>query len=220
MGLLDVDVTECDFYYFGVRTPVGLPVIAALEMGGVQYNANPMDFESWLKMKPNTPTGLLPLMKLRDGSYVIESQAILRAVGCATGAIGTGKDFLISEMLMGLTADLLKKVNFPTMMTVKDWTPEKSAEAKTKDVPLVLAQLAKYEQFLADSGDKFTASGVTVGEIDLFCKLHTLSVTVPEMIIPSLEPFVKRMEAIPALKKILDGQTAWGPLPPYFRPFP
>ena len=90
MGLLDVDVTECDFYYFGVRTPVGLPVIAALEMGGVQYNANPMDFESWSKMKPNTPTGLLPLMKLRDGSYVIESQAILRAVGCATGAIGTG----------------------------------------------------------------------------------------------------------------------------------
>ena len=72
---------------------------------------------------------------------------------------------------MGLTADFSKKVmgNVPTIMTVGDWTAEKTAKFNDEIKDDVLAFLKKYDQYL--SGDKFTESGVTLGEIELFLSL-------------------------------------------------
>ena len=217
---MDVSVTGCELFYFGLKTPVGLPIILALEAGGVEYKAHPCSFDEWSKLKPTTPTGVMPLCKLADGTTVIESGAILRAVGAQTGALGTSKDFLASEMLMGLNADLMKKAasNAPTVMTLKNWDAAKTAAAK-EALPDILAHLAKYDQFLV-GGDKFTSSGLSIGELQLFVMVASWSRAMPEIATPGLAAFMKRVAAVPAVAKVMDGASAWGDLPWYFAPFP
>ena len=65
--------------------------------------------DQWPDLKPNTPNGQLPICTLEDGTVIPESGAIMRACAAQTGLLGTGKDFVISEMLIGMTGDLVKE---------------------------------------------------------------------------------------------------------------
>ena len=91
----------------------------------------------------------------------------MRACAAQTGLLGSGKDFIISEMLIGMVADLVKMTfgggKVPTAFTL-DKFKEAEAAKEFSDVtkPAALAQLAKFEKWLLPSGDKFTESGQTV----------------------------------------------------------
>ena len=142
-----------------------------LEDSGVEYAANPQDGDSWALLKPTTPTGMLPMVTLADGTVVVESGAILRAAAAATErGPGSGKSFLASETLLGLNADLLKKTfgagALPTVFTAGAWTAEKTAATRADHVPGILEHVNKYAQFLEPGADKFSESGTTAGEFD------------------------------------------------------
>ncbi|KAH8085051.1 hypothetical protein JL720_7769 [Aureococcus anophagefferens] len=77
----------------------------------------------------------------------------------------------------------------------------------------------KYDQFLV-GGDKFTSSGLSIGELQLFVMVASWSRAMPEIATPGLAAFMKRVAAVPAVAKVLDGASAWGDLPWYFVPFP
>jgi len=208
------------FSYFPLATPVGLPSQVLLELSGEEYEGCSVPMEKWAELKPTTPTGVLPYADMADGSVMVESAAIARVIAAASGNLGEGPDFMMSEMLAGMSADLSKKVSeiCPTMFTVKGFDDAKKQLFKDKK-PEVDAFLAKYTQFL--KGDKFTSTGTTYGEIDLFCRLHCWSKgALPDVITGDMAPFYTRMAAIPAVKKVLDGGSKFGPMADYMVAIP
>merc|ERR1712039_12771 len=67
-------------------------------------------------------------------------------------------------------------------------------------------------QFLLPEGDRFTNSGTVYGEIDLFSKLHCHAhAAFPEVICGKLEKFYNRMLGLPAVKKVISGESQFGP---------
>lgn len=156
---------------------------------------------------------------------MVESGAIMRVAAANANLMGTGKDFVVSEMLLGLNGDLIKCTygsgKVPTVLSVKDFDDKKKTEFESETKPAVAAQLGKYEQFLLPAGDRFTESGQTLGEIHLFCQLHMLSNgALPEVIQGKLASFYSRMASIPGIKKVLDGQSVMGELAHYLVPLP
>jgi hypothetical protein len=83
-----------------------------------------------------------------------------------------------------------------------------------------VAQVAKYEKWLLPAKDRFTQSGQTVGEIDLFCKLYMLKASLPELSSGAMGAFYTRMEALPGIKKVLDGGSKMGVLHDYLVAMP
>merc|ERR1712187_909319 len=97
------------FMYFGLATPVGLPSQLCLELSGKSYEGKSVSFDEWGAVKPTTPNGQLPVAYMPDGSSLCESGAIARTIAGAGGMLGKGKDYMMSEMLMGITNDFSKK---------------------------------------------------------------------------------------------------------------
>ena len=83
-----------------------------------------------------------------------------------------------------------------------------------------VAQVAKYEKWLLPAKDRFTQSGQTVVEIDLFCKLYMLKASLPELSSGAMGAFYTRMEALPGIKKVLDGGSKMGVLHDYLVAMP
>lgn len=209
--------------YFQINGAVGASIIAC-ELGGLSYEFQGVPFDEWPALKETLPgkTGL-PVMTLEDGTILPESGAILRYCAAAGGLLGEGLDFAKSEAVMGIVADMWKPVggNVPTIMTAKDWTAEKTATAKAEVWPKVQTFLTRLEAFLLPSGDRFTTSGISVGEIELFYRLFQLtSGAFPEASQGGLKKFYDRFAAEPGAKRFLDGSSKAGPLPGYFVPFP
>merc|ERR1719238_1941377 len=118
--------------------------------------------------------------------------------------------------------DLNKKVmdnaGCPTMFTVKHFDYVKRAKFDEEKAH-VFTFLKKYDSLLIGNNDRFTASGETFGEVDLFCKLHVYSQgALPEVTTGNLASFYNRMKELPAIKKVLSGESRYGPLGQYMVP--
>merc|ERR1712039_1038709 len=73
----------------------------------------------------------------------------------------------------------------------------------------VPAELAKLEKLITKGpGDAFTSSGTTVGELYLFAMLHQMKLCSADFLkgTPALLKFYEATLALPAVKKVLDGE--------------
>lgn len=211
------------FTYFGLKTPVGLPSMCLMEVSGKSYEGKSVTFDEWGELKPKTPAGQLPYADMPDGSVICESGAIGRTIAGAAGLLGQGKDFTKSETLCGIIADMNKCVmdSCPTIMTVKDFNYGKKMDFVEKGKPKAMDFCDKLAKNLLPSGDRFTTSGITYGEIVVFCHLHCYANgALPEVAEGSLKKFYDRMAAVPGIKKVLDGKSKFGPLGSYLVPIP
>jgi len=193
-----------------------------LEMSGKNYEAKSVKMEEWPDLKPKTPAGQLPYADMPDGSIICESGAIGRTIAGAAGFLGSGKNFTKSEMLCGMAADMNKEYMAiaPTMFTVKDFNYKKKA-AFEEGKPKVFEYCIKLEKNLLPSGDRFTDSGLTFGEVYIFCLLYCYSNgAMPELAQGGLKKFFDRMIAVPGIKKVVDGTSRFGPLGDYMIPIP
>lgn len=208
--------------YFALKTPVGMPMQCLWTMGGFEGEAKAIQFDTWDDVKPTTPAGTLPYAILADGTPISESGAIGRVLAAAQSALGSGNEYAKSEMLVGLTVDMNKKAMAiaPTVMNVDAFDDaKKTAHAEGKQDVLDFAK--KYDAFLLKAGDRFTESGTSFGEIDLFCKIHChASGTFPELATGGLKAFYDRMAAVPAIKSVIDGTSKFGALATYLVPMP
>lgn len=211
------------FTYFGLATPVALPSQLCLELSGKSYEGKSVGMEEWPELKPKTPNGQLPFAIMPDGSSLCESGAIARTIAGAAGMLGKGKDYMTSEMLMGVTNDFNKKAMeiAPSVFTVSNFTAAKKQEYKEKKAEVIDFVDAKYGKFLLPEGDRFTKSGLTIGEIDLFAKLYChANGAFPEIKQGKLGSFYKRMSELPAVKKVIGGESQFGQLAQYLIPVP
>jgi len=208
--------------YFGLKTPVAMTMQCLMEMGGSDYVGQSIAFDQWGEMKPTTPTGVLPFAEMADGTIISESGAIGRVAAAAGGFLGTGNDFAKSEMIAGMTVDFNKKVMAicPTVMTVEGFDADKKA-AFVAGKGDVLEFLTKFDKQLLAAGDRFTESGTTFGEVDLFCKLNCCATgALPEVATGGLKKFYDRMAAVPGIKAVIEGKSKFGELGNYLCPVP
>jgi glutathione S-transferase len=208
------------FTYFALATPVGLPSQLLLNLTNTGCEQVAVQFSDWDALKPKTPNGQLPYADMPDGSAIFDSGAIGRTIAGAAGLLGTGKEYSVSEQLVGLTTDINKKVFeiTPTVMNVQDFGPAKK-KAFIEGKPAVLTMMKGYEKSLLPAGDRFTKAGTSFGEVDLFAKLYCWSNgPIPEASQGALKPFYDRMANTPGVKKVLDGTSGFGKLQLYMLP--
>lgn len=212
-------------HYFGVKGAASLATIC-LEHKSVPYEVKKYGMEDWPAAKPTFPTGMLPVLEYqKDGVKIPESGSISRVCASYAGMLGQGRDFAISEMLMGLNTDVWKQVggNVPTMMTIGNWDAEKKQKWESENKPKVKELFLKYIQFLQDKADRFTSGGETIGEMEVWLRLYMLqNGAYPELMtdIPQLLPFYTRMSGLKGPTAYAEDKTAFGPMPAYFVPIP
>lgn len=211
------------FAYFDLATPVGLPSQCCLELSGKRCEGRAVPFADWPQVKPTTPNGTLPMAEMPDGTRLSESGAIGRTIAGASGLLGRGGDYMVSEMLLGITSDFNQKAMqiAPTLLTVDSFdAAKKQAHSEGRGAVLEFVE-AKYEKFLAPAGDRFTTSGLTLGEIDLFAKLYCHARgAFPEVIEGKLARFYRRMSEVPAIRRVTGGQSQFGELKQFLLPVP
>lgn len=211
------------FTYFALETPVGLPSMFALEVSGKPYCGQAIQMSDWGDLKPKTPNGQLPVAEMPDGSVISESGAIGRTIAGAAGLLGTGKDYVTSEILCGITVDFnTKAMQFaPSVFTVSQFDNVKKQAYKEARAGVLEFIETKYDQFLLPSGDRFTKSGLSFGEIDLFSKMYCHAKgAYPEIAKGKLAKFYKRMFETTGIKKVIDGKSQFGELSGYLIPVP
>merc|ERR1712032_1407373 len=99
----------------------------------------------------------------------------------------------------------------PTSLALDTFDDAKKQAYKDGKTAVLEFAETKYEKFLLPSGDRFTESGLSFGEIDLFSKLSChADGAFPEMITGKLEKFYKRMSEVPGIKKVLGGESQFG----------
>jgi glutathione S-transferase len=211
------------FTYFGMKTPVGLPSMFCLEVSGKKYCGKPVLMADWPELKPKTPNGQLPFMEMPDGSAICESGACGRAIAGAAGLLGSGKDYIVSEMLCGITYDLNKKAMdlAPSVFTADKFDYTKKQKYQAEKAGVVEFVETKYDKFLLPSGDRFTKSGLSFGEIDLFSKMYChANGAYPDIAKGKLAKFYQRMSEVPGIKKVINGESQFGELATYLIPVP
>merc|ERR1711966_515781 len=93
------------FRYFPLMAK-GLQPTLVLEVGGLGWDASPVQFDEWGALKPTTPFGQLPILTTDDGAFA-QSTAIVNIMARKAGIEGkTDKDFAISQMLIAEGEDL------------------------------------------------------------------------------------------------------------------
>jgi glutathione S-transferase len=222
LGQLDLPMPK-KFTYFALKTPVGLPSMFCLEVSGKAYEGTAVQMSNWDELKPKTPNGQLPFAEMPDGTAICESGAIGRTIAGAAGLLGTGKDFMTSEVLFGITSDFNKKAMdiAPSKFTLDKFDAAKKEAYKEGKAAVLEFIETKYEKFVLPSGDRFTESGLSFGEIDLFSKMTChADGAFPEIAKGKLEKFYQRMSEVPGIKKVLSGKSQFGELSTYLVPVP
>mmetsp|Transcript_2713 Transcript_2713/g.6067 ORF Transcript_2713/g.6067 Transcript_2713/m.6067 type:complete len:233 (-) Transcript_2713:252-950(-) len=159
------------------------------------------------------PTGVLPAMELADGRVIPESGAIKRSIAAATGRLGEGVDYMVSEACIGLAEDFRKIVNenCPNVMNLGMMGAPKSFsdEDAKKCVEVTRPKVIKFindriAPMLAPEKDRFTKSGETVGEVDVFWALHQCEQPHPGNLGP-LQAFYDRLRKNPGITRYIEG---------------
>lgn len=214
------DFTLHYFGLYGAQTTA----VACLEQCDIPYKSVVYTFDTWGAAKPKMPTGVVPVIEYSDGTMIPESGSIQRVCAARGGLLCEGRDFALSEMLVGMNADLWDHVkgNVPTIMTVGSWPVEKTDAWENTFKPKVKEQLQKYCVFLKDDSF-FTACGVSIGEMELWVRLFMLINGAYATVlsdVPALKPFYDRMCTEQGPKRLINNETKVGPLGHYFVPLP
>jgi len=199
----------------------GLGPLICLEVSELDFTgafAGPKDSGStvdWKELKPRTPFGQLPL--LQDGELMVaQTAAICQYIGRKSSSLGgSDHDFAMSNMLLAETEDIYSATSklCPTVFVTLDDPKKQGLEGykrwEDEEVP---AHLDRLEQLLKENDTLgFTESGKTVGELYLFAMLHQLVLVLPKVLDARnhLKAFYEATFARPAVKKVLDGESAF-----------
>ena len=183
--------------YFNL-TARGLAVVIALEQSELDWEADIIPLSEWKARKPGQPAFVkqLPVMDIpgvaTTTTTIGQSVAILNCVADSGGLAGDGPDFAVSQMLIGEAEEWYSLVyDHALKPLIGDAWDQARSDALWREggawwklrsrigmlVPL-LAERRKKRSRSANGEedgvgvDRFTSSGVTIGEVNLFAMLH------------------------------------------------
>lgn len=190
--------------YFPVMAK-GLAPSIALEVSELDWvGAFP---EDWPSLKPTTPLGQLPVLEIPGVVNISEMCAIMNVVGRRKPEmLGADEaEFAISQMLLQFEEDLYNMLQkYQDTVYVKDKCPLKDTEMMWAE--LVPGHMARLERLMAVYGkgdDRFTGSGMTIGELALFAVLHQMRF-VKEASLGGLRKFHDRVAEDERVQRILE----------------
>mmetsp|Transcript_66934 Transcript_66934/g.160293 ORF Transcript_66934/g.160293 Transcript_66934/m.160293 type:complete len:223 (+) Transcript_66934:90-758(+) len=217
------DASPVKFYYFPL-TARGLPSVLALEVSGIPYEGHAVSFDEWPKLKASgiCPYDYLVLLVLPDGTRIQETAAVLMTIGKLGGLNGDStSDFGISAMLSCKTCEMMSDFakHQPTLSTVKNFGSAELAKLK-EYLPKLSADFAYHEKMCTEEGF-FTSTGTTVGELWLWGLMYEIKRAEAAVEYgPKLQKFYARLEAHPAVQKVITGKSQMGALGDYIIPVP
>ena len=205
------------FAYFPLMAR-GFPITLALEHSGCEYEAEVHTFDTWPEKKASgdCPLGQLPILVTDDVGTIAQTCAIISYIGKKNNAEGKDlKEKVISDTVFGVAEDLWNDLSAkqPTVLVKEKTTKEAVAQMWNEGIP---NKLKAAEGYIAGD-DKFTESGVTVGELTFFASLHQIVVLRENVLdaTPKLKAFYKRVLALPATQKVVNGESKMGKIAPY-----
>ena len=169
-------------------------------------------------MKPSTAWGYLPNLSLPNGKKIGSELAIMQYIARNHPHLGgeSDADFQASQELLHQAEELYQKLAkcCPTIMakdkSVDDfkefWTGADPATHSNKQGLLVyLTQFDKYMDACGAGKDRYTASGLTIGEMKLFATLYLVSLVDPDLKFPpNVAAFMARFGGEKATVAALD----------------
>lgn len=175
---------------------------------------------NWGKMKPDTVWQFLPNLKTPNGKTVGSELAMLQLLAEKHPQLkGADEDsYWASQELLHQSEELYQKLtsNCPTAFA-KDKDPEKfkafwtGADPNTHSASQgLLVYLDQFEKFMTKCGkgsDKYTDSGVTIGELKLYATLY--KVRLIQEGIPfkaNVAAFMKRLDGNAQVREVIDNK--------------
>lgn len=201
----------------------GLGPALCAELSGLAWKSNKntgFGMSSWadLKGKGKAPFGQLPI--LETGGLVIgQATAICNYIGHAAGKDGKdANEYAMSQMLVAEGEDLYAlMVKFqPTIMKKDKSEDDVLVKFWVEDIPPHTKNLEKLIK--STSGDGFTSSGTTTGEIYLFAVLHQMVLVSHDVLndSPALNKWYDNTKALSGVQKVLKGNSNFGEMKQYF----
>lgn len=210
----------------------GLPVAMVAAHSGLSWEGKDRDSFDWKTVKANqAPFDQMPLLFLPDGRVVAQSTAIahviVRLAGPARdydGAAASDADFDTSAMLLAEAEDIyaaLQRGQPTKFVPVGEGgkTDATHAELWADDGRFSLPRhLRCLEALIGPSGDAFTASGTTAGEMYLWGMLHQIAILDGSTFAatPGVDAFHRRIRDLPLTRDVLEGRSPMGEMEAYF----
>lgn len=172
---------------------------------GVKYEDKRVENEEWLEMKPNTPTGCLPILEV-DGKPLTGSGPITRFLAERFGLAGSN-DFETAE-IAGIV-DVLTDCFLKLIPWFYEQDEEKKAKIKKENleehIPKYWGIIEKKIQENKSDAGWIYGDKLTCGDFAVYCSLEHLLKFDPDFLskYPGVFKLKKAVEALPNIAKWL-----------------
>lgn len=204
---------KLDLYYFDFHGGRGEPARLALSIGGVPFEDHRVKGADWPALKPDTPFGSLPVLKV-DGETVSQSNAINRYVGRLAGLYPEDAlEALRCDEVLEAVEQIEAQVG-PTMH-LRDEAQKRAAREALAAGPLAL-HLRTLNARLEARGDWFADGRLTVADLRVFVwirqlrsgRLDYLPTDLTDQLAPALVAHLARVQAHPGVAAYYAQQAA------------
>lgn len=188
-------------YYFNVRGR-GEAIRYLLVDNAIPYEEVLINRESWAELKPKTTFGQLPMLVMEDGTELVQSNAILRALARKYDLYGSSEqEANMIDMINDAQED--ERVRYARMI-YQDY--ENGKAPYIENLP---QKLQPFEKLLAKEGQSFfVGSKVSFVDYNMFDLLDDHLALSPTCLdaFPLLKAFHQNMAARPNLAKYRQSQ--------------
>ena len=191
--------------YFDIQGPAE-PSRLALAIGGVPFEDIRVSFDDFKALKSSLPSGQLPILEA-DGEILTQSTAM--ANYCAKLA-GLWPDDLwhqakCDQVIQVVLQDIRERAISPTM--AQSLTADEKLEKRKELSEVKLPEKLSYLESLLSPSGFFVGDAMTIADLHVYVLLNWLGMEtldgVPKSVVTKhekLTAFVKRMDAMPAIK--------------------
>ncbi|XP_067942554.1 uncharacterized protein [Watersipora subatra] len=192
--------------YFDVRGRVE-PYRMIFAHTGVPHEEERVKFDDWPAMKPTTPMGYLPVLRV-GGSEITTSLAILKYIAKECGLDGRDEEATCDTIVY--TIEDCRSAVFPTRFKIRsktedEETPSKVTEFVEKTLPPFLDYLERHM-----TGTKWLLKELSVADFWLYGTMEVIEDSaVPDIwsrVSPRLQAWKKDFEALPKVKDYCDSR--------------
>lgn len=184
-------LNHCILTYFNLPAR-GEACRLALTLANVPFTDNRISFSDWKDLKPTTPWGSLPTLKLSDGTVIAQQRAILRLIGKETGLYPS--DVVAAakvDSIMDGTEDLFAKTT-EVGKNLPQKEKEEARNAACNDGGVIFTVLNNIDRMIGSSGGPFVVgSALTIADLYVYVYTSTLISGLYDGIpFSALDPFV------------------------------
>ena len=197
-------MTKYTLTYFNVRGRAEVTRLLFAQ-AGVEYEDKRVSHEEWQRLKPNTPSGALPVLEV-DGKVLFGSGPIARFVAVTHG-LAASNDLENAELdgVLDVGHDLMLRVM--AVRHEKDETrkAELRKELEETHVPRYLGILEKRAAASNSAYGWIYSPRVTYADVTIFVILGYVSDAIPSILdkYPALAKLKRSVESLPNIAKWL-----------------